>query len=120
MNKRFIKKIEFEDGYVKKSNVLESLEAVNKDYDCETGDYGSILSEWYTCDYGEVCDSVVNLDVEDVKPVVHSHWIEYEHEWGRDYENSDYECSHCHEIISMFYDTDWCPNCGARMDEDVR
>lgn len=121
MNKRFIKKIEFEDGYVKKSNVLESLKEINKDYDCETGDYGSVLSEWYTCDYGEVCDSVINLDTEDVQPIVHAHWIPHK---LVNKSFREYECSNCGEYV---YDKEYqikyhkfCLHCGARMDEDGR
>ena len=113
---RIVGKIKYKDGYVKKSEIFKALETVDKEYDYETGDYGSILSEWYICNYGEVCDAIDFVECEDVQPVVHAKWIEHEHEWGRNYENSDYECSHCHNIISMFYDTDWCPNCGARMD----
>lgn len=55
----------------------------------------------------------------DVAPVVHGRWI-YIRKYG------EYECSVCHGIdmdCSDYYSShvvteqDYCPNCGARMDE---
>ena len=49
---------------------------------------------------------------EDVKPVAHAHWIK------NNYDNVDgtiYECSNCNTV--MFSAWNYCPNCGARMEE---
>ena len=43
------------------------------------------------------------------------YWIEHPHEWGDDWQYSDYECSICHNWAH--FDTDFCPNCGAKMVE---
>ena len=64
---------------------------------------------------------VAVFDTDEVVPVVHAHWIEVE-----DYSGTVYpECSHCGlvwwleegtaEENEMYY----CPNCGAKMDEEV-
>jgi RNA polymerase subunit RPABC4/transcription elongation factor Spt4 len=42
------------------------------------------------------------------------HWIEHEHEAGENWEYSRYECSECHEWSDD--DSNFCPNCGAKMD----
>ena len=41
-------------------------------------------------------------------------WEEHPHEWGDNWQYSDYECSICHN--RAHYDTDYCPNCGAEME----
>jgi hypothetical protein len=43
------------------------------------------------------------------------HWTEHPHEWGDNWQYSDYECSICHSWAH--FDTDFCPNCGAKMAE---
>ena len=42
------------------------------------------------------------------------HWTEHPHEWGDDWQYSDYECSICHNWTH--FEHDFCPNCGAKMD----
>lgn len=57
----------------------------------------------------------------DVAPVVHARWEEGNGEWvemlGDWYLKSTYICSNCHEEESR--KTDYCPNCGAKMDLEV-
>ena len=43
----------------------------------------------------------------DVAPVRHGQWIYREFD-------DEYECSECAKY--SYFDTDYCPNCGARMD----
>lgn len=43
------------------------------------------------------------------------HWIEHPHETGENWEYSKYECSECH--VWEEDDSDYCPNCGAKMIE---
>ena len=50
---------------------------------------------------------VVDAPAEDVVPVIHAHWIDY---------GEGVECSHC-EWYALF-GTHYCPNCGAKMDEE--
>ncbi len=71
--------------------------------------------------YDDMVKVVKGIPSLDVAPVIHAHWIEnmfpaYEH----------VECSHCKE---QYYEDDlylggndfpkYCPNCGAKMDEEV-
>lgn len=67
----------------------------------------------------DAADCIRYMDVADVAPVVHGRWI-YIGKYG------EYECSVCHGIdtdCSDYYSShvvteqDYCPNCGARMDE---
>ena len=51
----------------------------------------------------------------DESPNKTGHWIEHPHEWGNNWEYSQYECSVCHNLAH--FDTDFCPNCGIEMKE---
>ncbi len=42
------------------------------------------------------------------------HWIEHPHEAGENWDYSKYECSECH--VWEEDDSDYCPNCGAKME----
>ena len=46
--------------------------------------------------------------VEDVAPVVHSHWIEHE---------MYCICNSCNALATAYFN--YCPFCGAKMDEEV-
>lgn len=47
----------------------------------------------------------------DVAPVVRAHWIEDDYAYAR--------CDHCgYEMDYPEYKTPYCPQCGARMEED--
>ena len=49
---------------------------------------------------------------------VHAHWIH--HPDNLFPTESTMECSHCHEEETVFILNDnYCPNCGAKMDEEV-
>lgn len=66
-----IKKIKrsYPKGYVDKEDVLDALQRnVEIDKDCEYGDYGQVLSEWYTCDWGEVLNTIEMLPTEGMIP----------------------------------------------------
>ena len=49
-------------------------------------------------------------EAEDLKPVLHAHYINTKF--------NDYECSNCHIHCRATYNS-YCPNCGAKMDEEV-
>ena len=51
-------------------------------------------------------DSISNLPAADVAPVRHGRWKRYGKNLG--------ECSECGEIVSVR--SNYCPNCGAKMD----
>ena len=61
---------------------------------------------------GYIRKHVMEMPKEDVKPVVHAHWIK------SNYDNVDgtiYECSNCNTV--MFNAWNYCPHCGAKMEE---
>ena len=63
-------------------------------------------------------EDIEAIPAADVAPVVHGRWVHGEH-------YPSY-CSICGEVSPMdcegerFYDSNYCPNCGAKMDEEVR
>ena len=67
----------------------------------------------YTSGFDDAMDKVENFPAADVAPVVHGEWllrhIGHGHYW---------ECSVCHTnpCIYVTKDTNYCPNCGAKMD----
>ena len=55
----------------------------------------------------------------DAEPVKHGHWIEQEHcDWVY---SKEYRCSECgkYRLMTNPFGREWnyCPNCGAKMDE---
>lgn len=59
-------------------------------------------------------------EFEDVAPVIHAHW--FESYWG----GTGAECSNCGDVVSacdmdyqdVIHDFEYCPYCGAKMDEE--
>lgn len=51
-----------------------------------------------------------SYDSIDTLPVKHGRWTKC----ADIYSDGDYECSECHK--REWYDTNYCPNCGARME----
>lgn len=69
------------------------------------------------CDYCGTADYIYMIEdmpTADVVPVVHGHWIEKEkYSFG-----IMYDCSLCdNRILDNGYSWNYCPNCGAKMDE---
>lgn len=68
------------------------------------------------CGYVQVVDvgDIESAEAADVAPVVHGRWIYHGEERG-------YTCSECGSICLLNHESDWfesvwCPHCGARMD----
>ena len=60
--------------------------------------------------------SIARINAADVSPVRHGRWIEYIEIGAM---NNHYECSDCHWKTPSFTiarDSNFCPNCSARMD----
>ena len=53
--------------------------------------------------------SISDMPAADVAPVRHGRWKRYGKNLG--------ECSECGEIVAIR--NNYCPNCGAKMDEDI-
>lgn len=63
--------------------------------------------------YSRAVERVIKLEpAADVAPVRRGHWIKRGYACGK----AEFECSQCHEIEWRANETDYCPNCGARME----
>lgn len=70
----------------------------------------------------EICTQEINsIPAANVAPVVHGRWISWE-EAGNFVPSPDrHECSVCHDAAQVLVNgfellSDYCPNCGAKMD----
>ena len=71
------------------------------------------MSKWIVDIHGDIeGDYEIIKKYEEPKT---GHWTEHPHEWGDDWQYSDYECSICHNWTH--FEHDYCPNCGAKMAE---
>lgn len=65
--------------------------------------------------YSRAVERVIELEpAADVAPVRRGHWIKRGYACGE----AEFECSHCHEIEWRANETDYCPNCGAKMEAE--
>lgn len=65
------------------------------------------------CDYCGTADYIYMIEdmpAADVAPVVHGRWIRYP-------DCGVTKCSNCGWSIEECWDSDYCPHCGAKMDE---
>lgn len=72
----------------------------------------------------EAKEAVHRLPVADVAPVVHGQWISWEEADNFTPSPHRHECSVCHDAAQVLVNniellSDYCPNCGARMDGDA-
>lgn len=80
--------------YIRKDDVLKEIESAGM----------------WSRSYGELYESVQNMQATDVAPVRHAKWIPCD--------NGGYYCSNCDSRISYKLDNLYCSVCGARMDGD--
>lgn len=100
--------------YISKQKLLESLENIKAEF----GNDNSSLVE-----QGKVLDLVFGFPPEDVIPVTHAHWdffdyVKYDgHSEG--IHHPMVRCSNCKHCFraKLLWVRNYCPNCGARMDE---
>lgn len=65
---------------------------------------------------------ILRIPAEDVAPVVHGRWDDIPNTYmsvaSKDgtYHGNATSCSVCHEVNPNAYKTNYCPNCGAKMD----
>ena len=67
--------------------------------------------------YEDMVQAVTGAPHADVAPVIHAHWINHFDDLYP--VESTAECSNCHEEQMTLLDNNYCPNCGAKMDEEV-
>ena len=85
-------------------------------------DADRIVYSWVIDNDGEEHDGVTlqsiidKMPTVDAEPVRHGHWINHYDDLFP--EESTQECSVCHaEQMGTMLNDNYCPNCGARMDE---
>ena len=75
----------------------------------------------YADAYNDLAEDFYSIPAADVAPVVHGRWISWE-EAGNFVPSPDrHECSVCHDAAQVLVNgfellSDYCPNCGAKMD----
>ena len=71
--------------------------------------------------YRKICEAEIAIgktQAADVTQVRHGHWIYHPDDLFPN--DSTQECSYCHAEESLtLYNENYCPNCGARMDEEA-
>lgn len=67
------------------------------------------------CCIDEIIGEIDSEPAVDVEPVIHGEW-EY---IGTDKTGNVFRCSNCASRIGLDKETDYCPNCGAKMDLEV-
>ena len=79
----------------------------------------------YTNGDVELLKKIDKIESKDVAPVIHAHWDnhmkkDFLYDHGPDYElvEDGYECSNCNHYED--FETNYCSNCGAKMDEPER
>ena len=73
--------------------------------------------------YDKIIGGIYDIPSADVAPVRHGRWIEGKlpiYRWGGEKigEKSTWKCSVCHDV--GFWGYNYCPNCGAKMDEEAK
>lgn len=83
--------------------------------------YGQFVDRFPPFTLGAIIEGMDDIETEEVAPVVHAHWIETEDLSGNHYA----ECSNCCLLwwidgeSSQEAEMNYCPRCGAKMDEEV-
>ena len=74
-----------------------------------------MISEYTGIELYKLVDIVKEVPDADVAPVVHGHWVQ-KREMVRTIGAKNYTCSECGKEAKY---GNYCPNCGAKMDEEA-
>lgn len=98
--------------YIEKNATVNILEAMSRSIDCEC-----IKKQ-----LEKAAKRVSAIPAADVEPMVHGRWDNIPNTYmsviSKDgtYHGNATTCSVCHEVNPNAYKTNYCPNCGAKMD----
>lgn len=70
---------------------------------------------WWDNEDKKIFDTIIDLQPDAVR---HGHWINHFDDLFP--EDSSVECSVCHEYEGIMANDNYCPNCGAKMDEEEK
>ena len=69
--------------------------------------------KWISMPIEQVIEIISVVPYVEAEPIRHGHWIDCKGSNGKDYHKCS-ECLHTQDITGLL---NYCPNCGARMDE---
>lgn len=96
--------------YARKEVLIEKISQIAEDF----GKHGGLMNTAFATATKGVVEFLKDKNCgifEEAKPVVHAHWKR---------KNNETKCSNCEFIYySNHDDFNYCPNCGAKMDEEV-
>jgi len=75
--------------------------------------YFNNRNAWYN--FYETLESIPSADVVEVK---HGKWMETADDGVWSYSDAYAECDQCHKVTFNGWGMNYCPNCGARMNEE--
>ena len=96
------------DEYIKREMALEAIDEYFRTTNPDDDEQIGVLKSRRI---------IRTLPAADVAPVRHGRWIEHKHFRHDHYIDSTYECSECN--VEEPLTSDYCPNCGAKMNEEV-
>ena len=95
------------DEYITKEAAIQAFEWGDADVFDDYGDYGDFYNSGFSRD--SIKSTINAIPTFDVAPVVHARWIDTDSEFA--------QCSLCkYPVYAAWNATNYCPNCGARMD----
>ena len=102
------------DEYINREALRDSVESIDW-YSVRRGELitGAESSENALYKANDIYSAINNAPTADVAPVRHGRWIAIKvpNEWDKG------QCSECRSIFnSSVWGTNYCPNCGAKMD----
>lgn len=106
------------DEYVRKQDAVSAVEfgiTLASAINIETGEWTELFQR-ENDELREAVERIKDIKPADVIPVVHAHWIRHDDaDVVEGYYVPEYECSKCRAWKKD--DSDFCPDCGAKMDE---
>ena len=106
---------------------MSRLNLIDKDaLHFKIADWQLILSETYGINdeyvrcLEDVLGMVDNAPTIDAVEVKHGSWEKAKPHGVVIYSNAYAECSSCHSVIYLGWEMKYCPNCGAKMDGEVK
>ena len=99
------------DEYIRKQDMLDAVEKLNIIPSIDGTGKPTPTEDFRV----QFLGTVLHVPPADVAPVVHEHWIRHDYaDVVEGYYVPEYECSKCRAWKKD--DSDFCPNCGAKMD----
>ena len=109
--------------YVERQKAIDLFYPVDPENDGSDG--ATLVCQSLNYSSADVESILSDMPAEDVAPVRHGRWDNIPNTYmcvaGKDgsYHGNATSCSACNEINPNAYKTNYCPNCGAKMDLEV-